>query len=377
MKSAHVLFAILGIAAGCNRDTPPPPDDDHGGALDLAAAADLSGADLSRPDLSVKRGWTRRVVPDTSWLNAVWGSGPSDVYAVGLNGVILHSTGDDVWTQQKTGRAYELTSVFGSSATDVYAVESDAVLHSSGDGHWSVVPNIQPAGTGELRQIWMSSPTNIYVSGSTSMAVPAYPTGGVNIFRWQAPNLVREFAMAQHHIGGFFGTDATDLWAVGSFEQGGGTLGLVLHSTGDGTWTRQSFEPDLGSLYLGILNAVWSSSKGDVYAASGRSRYESYGIFRCSGRGTPWRRETDKMNPPTISGLWGSGPTDVWAVGLTKAGGRYNALVLRSKGDGNWTPDADVTAADLAEHPLAAVWGSRFGDVYAVGHGGLILHKRE
>ena len=43
---------------------------------------------------------------------------------------------------------------------------------------------------------------------------------------------------------------------------------------------------------------------------------ESYGIFRCSGRGTPWRRETDKMNPPTIYGLWGSGPMDVWAVGL-------------------------------------------------------------
>lgn len=379
MKSARMLFTILTIAAGCNSDPPLPASEDE---RDLSVSGDLSAADpsrpdLARPDLAVKRGWTRLEVPDTSWLNAVWGSGPNDVYAVGLNGVILHSTGDDVWTQQKTGRANELTSVFGSSASDIYAVEASAVLHSTGDGHWSVVPNIQPAGTGGLGHIWMSSPTSIYVSGDTSRAVPAYPTGGVNIFRWQAPNLVREFALAEHHIAGLFGTDATDLWAVGSFEQGGGTHGLVLHSPGDGTWTRQSFEPDTGTLYLGILNAVWSSSKGDVYAASGRSRYESYGIFRCSGRGTRWRRETDKMNPPTVYGLWGSGPMDVWAVGLSKDGPRYNGLVLRSKGDGNWTPDSDVTAADLADHPLAAVWGSRFGDVYAVGHGGLILHKRE
>lgn len=371
-----MLFTILTIAAACNRDPALPPDDD-GRERDLSASGDLAGADMSRPDIPGKRGWTRREVPDTSWLNAVWGSGPKDVYAVGLNGVILHSTGDDVWTQQKTGRANALSSVFGSSATDVYAVESNAVLHSTGDGHWSVVANIQPAGTGGLSHIWMSSPTNVYVSGDTSRSAPAYPTGGVNIFRWQAPNLVTEFARAEHHIAGFFGTDATDLWAVGSFEQGGGTHGMVLHSTGDGTWTEQSFEPDTGTLYLGILNAVWSSSKGDVYAASGRSRYESYGIFRCSGRGTPWRRETDRMNPPTINGLWGSGPMDVWAVGLAKDGPRYNALILRSQGDGSWTPDSDITAAELAEHPLAAVWGSRFGDVYAVGHGGLILHKRE
>ena len=54
--------------------------------------------------------------------------------------------------------------------------------------------------------------------------------------------------------------------------------------------------------------------------------------------------------------------------------------------DRDWSPryagpicltDADILAADLAEHRLAAVCGSRFGDVYTVGHGGLVLHKRE
>lgn len=357
-----------------------PPIDDGEGRADLAMPVDLSASvpDLARPDLAPgKRGWTRVEVPDTSWLNAVWGSGPDDVYAVGLNGVILHSTGDDVWTQQKTGRSNELTSVFGSGPHDVYAVESEAVLHTTGDGHWSVVAGIGPQGTGVLRRIWMSSPTNIYVAGSTYNSVPAYPTGGVNIMRWTSPKLTPEFASASHNIGGFFGTDATDLWAVGSFEQGGGTLGLVLHSNGDGTWTRQTFQPQPGTLYLGSLSAVWASGKGDVYAASGSSRAGTTGIFRCSGPGTAWRTETDPMNPPQIYGLWGSGPMDVWAVGIAVRGSDYNALILRSHGDGNWAGDPDIKAADLANHPLSAVWGSRFGDVYAVGHGGLILHKRE
>ena len=68
---------------------------------------------------------------------------------------------------------------------------------------------------------------------------------------------------------------------------------------------------------------------------------------------------------------------DVWAVGLSTDGPNYNGLVLRSKGDGNWTPDPELTSADRADHPFAAIWGSHFGDVYIVGHGGLILHKRE
>lgn len=379
MTVMRSMLALLAVAAGCNREQALSPQADLSGSdSDLQATVDLAGADLAKPDLSVKKGWTQVFVSSGLRLNSVWGSGAGDVYTVGLEGTIFHASGDDVWTQQKTGRLSELTSVHGSSATDVYTVESESVLHTTGDGSWSVVPGVQPNGAGTLQKAFVLAPTSIYFSGGTSRSVPAYPTGGTNIMRWDQRTLKYEFSNAEHSISGLWGTDPADLWAVGSFAQGGGILGLVLHSTGDGTWTRQSFEPEKGTLYLGSLTAVWSSSKSDVYAAAGHNIVgSSSGIFRCSGRGTAWRQETDKTSAPNIYGLWGSGPTDVWAVGYVKEGSNYNGIVLRSRGDGRWAPDPDLPAAKLVGLPLYGVWGSRFGDVYVVGQSGVVLHKRE
>jgi hypothetical protein len=260
----------------------------------------------------------------------------------------------------------------------VYAVEASAVLHTTGDGHWTVVPNIPAEGFSTLQQVWMSSPSNIYFSGATGQSVPANRTGGTNIMRWNQAALTPEYAAAEHQVSGFWGTDSTDLWAVGNFAQGGGSSGMVLHSTGDGSWTQQTFQPDKGLLYQGLLTAVWSSSKSNVYAGAGHNFIGSNaGIFRCSGPGTSWTRETDKANPPAIYGLWGSGPMDVWAIGYVTDGTSYNGVVLRSQGDGRWAADPDLAAAKLQQFPLYGIWGSRFGDVYIVGQAGIILHKRE
>lgn len=378
MTLLRTLLVFCAIAVGCNREPSQNPPVDPVGDVDLAVSADLSRPDLATADLAVRRGWTQVFASSGLRLNSVWGSGAGDVYTVGLQGTIFHSTGSDVWTQQTMGRPFELTSVSGSSASDVYAVESEAVLHSAGDGVWTVVSGIQNESAASFRQVFLTSPSSVYVAGVTSKAVPAYPTGGINILRWNQKTATREYALAEHGIGGLFGTSATDLWAVGSYQQGGGTLGLVLHSTGDGTWTQQKFEPDRGTLYLGSLTSVWASSKSDVYAGVGYNIIGGYaGIYRCSGRGTDWRRETDTTNAPNIYAMWGSGPTDVWAVGFVKDGSNYNGIVLRSKGDGKWAPDPDLPASKLVGLPLYGVWGSRYGDVYIVGQSGVILHKRE
>ena len=276
------------------------------------------------------------------------------------------------------GREFELTSVSGSSAKDVYAVESESVLHST-----ETEPGALSAGfrTKARRRFarFLTSPNSVYVAGSTSKAVPAYPTGGINILRWADRTATREYARAEHAIGGLFGSGSTDLWAVGSYQQGGGTLGMVLHSTGDGVWSQQNFEPDKGILYLGTLTSVWASSKSDVYTAAGFQFVGgSGGIFFVvldagrTGDGKP----TQRIHR-FIYALWGSGPADVWAVGFVKDGPNYNGLVLRSKGDGQWAPDPDLPAAKLVGLPLSGIWGSRYGDVYIVGQSGVILHKRE
>lgn len=128
---------VLAVAGGCTRiQDSASPDELSSSDSDLYPSSDLARLDLAQPDLSGKHGWTQVFVQSGLRLNSAWSSGPSDVYAVGLDGTILHSSGDDVWNQQKIGRLNELTPVYGSSASDVYAVESGSVLHSSRDGSW-------------------------------------------------------------------------------------------------------------------------------------------------------------------------------------------------------------------------------------------------
>ena len=71
---------------------------------------------------------------------AVSGSGPNDVFAVGVGGTILHSTGRngpslDLFAPQSSGTTEALNGVWGSSSTNVFAVGANGtILHSTNDG---------------------------------------------------------------------------------------------------------------------------------------------------------------------------------------------------------------------------------------------------
>ena len=62
----------------------------------------------------------------TAQLNAVSGTGPSDLWAVGIGGDVLHSNGDGNWTKQtNVGNAMQSSTASSrSSPTDVYIVGS-------------------------------------------------------------------------------------------------------------------------------------------------------------------------------------------------------------------------------------------------------------
>jgi len=60
----------------------------------------------------------------TVQLNAVHGTSPSDLWAVGLSGVVLHSTGNGIWTQQTNAgnNMMQLNGVYALAPNDVYIV---------------------------------------------------------------------------------------------------------------------------------------------------------------------------------------------------------------------------------------------------------------
>ena len=68
---------------------------------------------------------TSESTPTSEAMYGVWGSGVSDIYAVGDVGTILHSAGDGVWVAQNSGISSSITAleaVGGSGPDEVYVV---------------------------------------------------------------------------------------------------------------------------------------------------------------------------------------------------------------------------------------------------------------
>lgn len=97
-------------------------------------------------------GWRTPAVPGGAPLNGVWGSSATDVFAVGINGRILHYDGGS-WSDMASPVAADLYAVGGTAPSDVYAAGDGVVLHYDGSD-WTVVAN---APAGAYRSIWATS----------------------------------------------------------------------------------------------------------------------------------------------------------------------------------------------------------------------------
>ena len=150
------------------------------------------------------------------------------------------------------------------------------------------------------------------------------------------------------------GTSERDIWAVGG-DPGDGSGAFVLHF--DGTkWQRRS--PGLP------VNLWWvhATPEGPVFIGGSAGTILKYegGSFQ-------------KMSTPssaTVFGIWGTSPTDLWAVG-GQPSGTGAAFVWRYDGT-DW-----IDAPGLPSVPISSyfkVWGRSATDVRIVGMDGVILH---
>lgn len=83
--------------------------------------------------------WTKMQVPPGPRLNAVWGTSPSDIYAVGNMGTVHHYDGTH-WRTMYTGTGENFVSVSGSSAQDVFVGGTNIRYHFDGVS-WSRISN--------------------------------------------------------------------------------------------------------------------------------------------------------------------------------------------------------------------------------------------
>lgn len=185
--------------------------------------------------------WTHEDI-EAPYLVGIWGSSPSDVFAVGMWGTILHFDGHQ-WSQQTSGTTEFLWDVWGSSPTNVFAVGSGGtILHYDGIS-WSP----QVSGTSvELRGVWVGSETSAFAVGwhSTEGTTTALAYDGSS---WSVAN---DGFTTPAVLLGVWGRSPTDVYAVGN-------VGVWRY---DGSsWTNEA-QSSAG------LWGIWGSDT-EIYAA--------------------------------------------------------------------------------------------------------------
>ncbi len=268
-------------------------------------------------------------------LQSIWASGPEDVWAVGDMDIepdettVFHYGGDDDgWERER--------------------VEVDGELV---DTDW--------------RGVWSTGPDDVWIVGVATdtdfgPVVQCCDADGEWVAHSEA---IEDLELAGDFIGwhSIAGYDS-DIWIAGD--------GYVIHwSDGDGEWSEVldgGEEQVFSDIEVNAPDDIW------VMATSNDWTEEPSGLFHYSG-GDTWDDDFDfptdlDEDSVTFTGLWSSGPDDVW-------------LTINEQGDDGLEGDVwryDGSATMPTEYPLddpvAAVAGHDFADVWVVGWNGTIAH---
>jgi hypothetical protein len=274
---------------------------------------------------------------DTSWnslttqiatdLLGVYGFASDDVFAVGVDGVILHWDGS-VWTLQESGVSEDLNAVWGSSSTNVFAVGKLGLIV-----HWDgVVWSIMPSGILEqLHGVWGAAANNVFAVGNNGTIL--HYNGVV----WST--MVSGTVFDLYTI---WGADSNNIYA-------GGDVGTAVYFNG-ALWA-----PMVTGIATDIYG-LWGSGAADVFAVGA-----SGVIIRWNGA----------LWAPMVSGtleslhsVWGSTGTDVVVVGDYGTALRWDGVSWQEK------------STDQTSH-LYGVWGTLATHIFVVGEGGVSLAYRE
>lgn len=288
------------------------------------------------------------VMPPPTILSSVWGSGPSDVWAVGdglayyWNGTKWHSFYvPSSYSTSNQGYLNHIEAVWGTGPDDVWQAGCSLALdlkHWDGTAWTHVPPNVLAYVFG----LWGSGPRDVWGVGSTASSMIFHWDGSI----WSSEYL-RPTAGATYWMQAAWGSASDDVWAVGGGDDTGQGLRRASLFRWDGTrWTQ--FVSGLTSPLLGI----WGATSSDIWAVG------ENGIL-AHWNGTAWTAQPSGTAQNLYS-VWGSSSTNIWAVG--------DAGTILHWDGASWLPVANASSQNLR-----GVWGSGPNDIWAVGDR-IILH---
>ena len=230
--------------------------------------------------------------PCTAWISAgppdvtsdfydIAGTGPTDIWAAGADGMVWHWNGV-AWTEVKTGVTSTLYSIFIRTPNDIWF---------SGDGgtvlHWNGLSmRTLSGGIPTFNDIWGSAPDNLWAVG---VAGSIYHYDGKT---WQAVK-----SGVSGELTSVWGSSARDIWAVGSE--------VILHYDGK-SWERPTGNQKPQAIPTD-RPVVWGTDQANVYIALRSGSYIQYD-------GAAWSGELDSGLGADIRSMDGTSRANVWAL---------------------------------------------------------------
>jgi hypothetical protein len=239
--------------------------------------------------------------------------------------------------------------------------------------------------------VWGSSATDVWIVGGGWWASGVYfcTIDHFNGSSWSGLSF-DECSLADIH-----GTSPTNVFAVGGPDQ------LRRYH---GTWTKdftptQSCDPN--AIWLATSKKMWLScaSKPELYysddnglswkqqamwptsehatAIAGTSDTDVWvagnggSVLHFGGSGQSLSQVTNSGKAVNLQAIWGSSPSNYWAVGYTESTSGPTATIAHYDGT-KWT--IHPTTGLATNGSLNGVWGSSASSVFAVGNNGTILH---
>lgn len=298
-------------------------------------------------------------------LTGIWGSSKDDVWAVGSGGSIFHWDGA-TWTPTPPSTPLKNTfrAIWGSGPKDVWvASATDLILHSdgfeNGTASWELAPRATADdwNTAPIYAGWGSGPGAARFGSRAFMRTDSEGNSGAGnqiVATTQGDGSVGwSLEPGSATVKGIWGSSADDVWLVGdNSDSVSWQLGYTKHGVRRGdelVWTEVDSQASV------VLQAIWGSSAGDVWAVG-----DTGTIRHIGAGGTRW----EIVSSPTreaLHAVWGAAPNDVWAVG-------DSGTILHWDG-ASWTPSVAAFPMNRKRPHLYGVWGSGPNDVWIVGDG--------
>ena len=300
-------------------------------------------------------------------LSAVQAVSPTDVWAVGHDGVvgstsegfILHWDGSS-WTRATSpdlGGGSELTGVSAVAADDVWVVGSrlDGTTQETALEHFdgSTWTTVSDGGRhGYLSGVSMITSHDVWAVGRR---------GGTDLIEhWDGARWTRTpgVGLPGYYLNGVDAASPNDVWAVGYFRAGH-EIYPALAEHWDGTSWTQVTTANPCTYNEDGFQSVTTVSATDAWAVGPCAQVEHWD-------GTSWQVVTSAQ-PPTLHAISALSPTNVWAAG--ESYGPWSEMrTFTEQWDGTaWTQARSANPGGRTSNQLTAVDARSANDVWAVG----------